>query len=119
MPLNSTTLARNKMASAPPSNERCIEFPLRLIAERPELKKAKPPKVCVARRKAAHDRKPKGFKATHPGQCVGVDTIEIQRHGLRRYISTFTDVHSRFALAVSSTNKACRGAKNGLGRWLT
>lgn len=95
-----------------PRNLPCpkVRTVMRLIAERPELKKAKPPKVSVTRRKAAHDRKPKGFKATHPGQCVGVDTIEIQRDGLRRYISTFTDVHSRFALAVASTSKSSKRA---------
>jgi transposase InsO family protein len=84
---------------------------LRLIAERPELKKAKPPKVSVTHRKAAHLRKPKGFKATYPGQCVGVDTIEIQRDGQRRYISTFTDINSRFALAVASTNRSSKRAR--------
>ena len=46
------------------------------------------------------------FSATHPGPCVGVDTIEIQRDGLRR----FTDVHSRFALAVASTSKSSKRA---------
>ncbi len=60
---------------------------IRLVAERPEFKKAKPSKARTNRRKAAHDRKPKGFKAAHPGQCVGVDTIEIQRDGLKSYIS--------------------------------
>jgi transposase InsO family protein len=84
---------------------------LRLIAERPELKKAKPTKLSVTQRKAAHSRKPKGFKAIYPGQCVGVDTIEIQRDGQRRYISTFTDINSRFALAVASTNKSSKRAR--------
>jgi transposase InsO family protein len=83
---------------------------MRLIAERPELKRAKPPKIKTTRRKAAHERKPKGFKATHPGQCVGVDTIEIQRDGLKRYISTFTDIHSRFALAVAPTSRSSKQA---------
>ncbi|MDR1310924.1 MAG: integrase core domain-containing protein, partial [Burkholderiaceae bacterium] len=45
---------------------------------------------------------------SYPGECVGVDTIEIQRHGLRRYISTFTDIHSRFALAFASRSKSSR-----------
>jgi transposase InsO family protein len=81
---------------------------LRLIAECAELKRAKPATICVARRQAPHPRKPKGFKAHYPGQCVGVDTIEIQRHGMRRYISTFTDIHSRFALAVASKTKSSK-----------
>ena len=71
---------------------------MRLIAERPELKKAQPPRLTVVHRKAAHPRKPKGLIATYPGQFaergVGVDAIEIhcplvgQRDGQRRYIST-------------------------------
>ncbi len=71
---------------------------MRLIAERPELKKAQPPRLKVVHRKAAYPRKPKGFIATYPGQFaergVGVDTIEIhcplvgQRDGQCRYIST-------------------------------
>ena len=83
---------------------------MRLIAERAELKKAKPARVKVVPRKTAHPRKPKGFIATYPGQCVGVDTIEIQRDGQRRYISTFTDINSRFALAVASTSKSSKRA---------
>lgn len=83
---------------------------MRLIAERPELKKARPPRLKIVHRKGAHPRKPKGFAATYPGQCVGVDTIEIQRDGQRRYISTFTDINSRFALAVASTSKSSKRA---------
>ena len=39
-----------------------------------------------------------------------MDTIEIQRDGQRRYISTFADIHSRFALAVAGTNKSSKRA---------
>ena len=83
---------------------------MRLIVERTEFKKAKPRKLKPNRRKVAHLRKPKGFKASYPGQCVGVDTIEIRRDGERRYISTFTDINSRFALAVASTRNSSKRA---------
>lgn len=47
-------------------------------------------------------RKPKGFRATRPGQCVGFDSIERFRDGLRRYLVSAQDECSRigFALAV-------------------
>jgi len=103
---------------------------MRLIVERAELRKVKPSKAKANRRKMAHLRKPKGFKASYPGQCVGVDTIEIRRDGERRYISTFADINitsdlasvvcslsrmascfiSRFALAVASTRNSSKHA---------
>lgn len=90
---------------------------MRLIAERAELKKAKPPRLKVAHRKTVHPRKPKGFTATYPGQCVGVDTIEIQRDGQRRYTSTFTDINSRAAAAVAITS-GLPMSFIGLAEWL-
>lgn len=52
-----------------PRNLPCpkVRTVMRLIAECPGLKRAKPPKVKTARRKAAHDRKPKGFKGHASG----------------------------------------------------
>ena len=49
-------------------------------------------------------RKPKGFRATRPGQCVGFDSIERFRDGLQRYLLSAQDKCSRigFALAVPS-----------------
>ena len=56
-------------------------------------------------------RKPKDFKATHPGHCVALDTIERFIHGCRRYIITFEDIHSRFAFAWSTTSHASKAAE--------
>jgi hypothetical protein len=50
------------------------------------------------------ERHPKGYAPTAPGECVGVVTINIYGSGLysgmRRYVATFKDVHSRFTLAA-------------------
>lgn len=44
-------------------------------------------------------RGPKGFKATHPGHLVALDTIEKNLYGIRRYVITFEDIHTRFSFA--------------------
>ncbi len=56
-------------------------------------------------------RKPQYFKATHPGHCGGFDTIEKFIHGCRRYVITFTDLHSRFTFAWSTTSHASKAAQ--------
>lgn len=56
-------------------------------------------------------RKPKGLKAEYPGQVVALDTIERFVHGLRRYIITFEDIHSRFGFAWSTTSHASLAAQ--------
>ena len=61
---------------------RCLWY-VRLTAERTELKQANPSRLKVVHRKTVHPRKPKGFIATYPGQCVGVDT----RHPTRYFSS--------------------------------
>jgi transposase InsO family protein len=55
-------------------------------------------------------RKPKGFKALFPGHCVALDTIERHRYGLRRYLITVTDTHSRFGFALASPSRNSRVA---------
>lgn len=75
------------------------------VAERPGLEKARSSRVKINHHRAAHERKPKRFKADYPGNCASVDTIELQRDVLKRYISTFTDLHNRFALAAASASK--------------
>lgn len=87
----------------------------RLIAEQPGKLRQRPwrlgpkgqPRV-VRRRERAH--KPKGFRATFPGQCVALDTIERFRDGIRRYVITLTDLDSRFAFALATTSHASRAA---------
>jgi transposase InsO family protein len=57
-------------------------------------------------------RRPKGYRPKAPGECVGVDTIEIHGSGiysgLRRYVVTFKDMHSRFALGAAVPSKHAR-----------
>ena len=60
-------------------------------------------------------RKPKGFKATHPGHLVALDTIEKHINGCRRYILTFEDVFSRFSFAWVTTSHASKAAQEFLG----
>ena len=54
-------------------------------------------------------RKPKGYAPTSAGECVGVDTIEIHGtgiySGMRRYVVTFKDMYTRFALAAALPSK--------------
>ena len=79
--------------------------------------KVRPNGKIVQRKRAKVPRKPKDFVATHPGHLVALDTIEIFIHGLRRYIITCEDVHSRFAFAWSTTSHASKAAEEFLERW--
>jgi transposase InsO family protein len=62
-----------------------------------------------SRMKPQGQRRPKGYVPSAPGDCVGVDTIEIhgagRYSGLRRYVVTFKDMHCRFALAAALPSK--------------
>lgn len=60
-------------------------------------------------------RKPKQFKATYPGHCVALDTIEIFIHGLRRYVITAIDLYSRTSFAWATTSHASLAAKEFFG----
>lgn len=60
-------------------------------------------------------RKPKNFKATHPGHCVALDTVERFIHGCRRYVITFEDLYSRFGFAWSTTSHASKAAEEFFG----
>ena len=65
--------------------------------------------VQIKRKKVT--RKPKDFKAMYAGHCVALDTVERFVHGLRRYIITFEDIHTRFAFAWSTISHASLAAK--------
>ncbi|MHB8871220.1 MAG: integrase core domain-containing protein [Candidatus Doudnabacteria bacterium] len=56
-------------------------------------------------------RKPKDFKALHPGHCVALDTIVKNIWGQKRYIVTFEDLSSRFAFAWGTKSHASLAAK--------
>lgn len=61
-------------------------------------------------------RKPKDFKTEHPGHLVALDTVEKFIHGIRRYIITFEDIHTRFSFAWSTTSHASCAAKEFFDR---
>lgn len=56
-------------------------------------------------------RKPKDFKALHPGHCVALDTIVKHIWGQKRYVVTFEDLSSRFAFAWSTRSHASLAAQ--------
>ena len=56
-------------------------------------------------------RKPKDFKAQYAGHLVALDTIEKFVHGMRRYVITFEDIHTRFSFAWSTSSHASLAAK--------
>ena len=56
-------------------------------------------------------RKPRDFKTEYPGHLVALDTIERFVNGIRRYIITFEDIHTRFSFAWASSSHASLAAK--------
>jgi transposase InsO family protein len=87
----------------------------RLIADAPDKMRTFPVKVrhsgeLVSRKRPKKDRKPKHFRATHPGHCVAFDTVERIIDGCRRYVITATDCYSRFSLAVATASHASAAA---------
>lgn len=56
-------------------------------------------------------RKPKQFKTEYPGHLVSLDTIEKFVDGLRRYVITFEDIHTRFGFAWAMSSHASLAAK--------
>jgi transposase InsO family protein len=61
-------------------------------------------------------RKPRNFKTKYPGHLVALDTVERFVHGLRRYVITFEDIHTRFSFAWSTTSHASLAAKEFFDR---
>lgn len=56
-------------------------------------------------------RKPKDFKTEYPGHLVALDSIERFVHGMRRYVITFEDIHTRFGFAWATKSHASLAAK--------
>ena len=67
-------------------------------------------KIVLMKRKKVL-RKPKDFKTAYAGHLVALDTVERFVHGLRRYVITFEDIHTRFAFAWGTTSHASLAAK--------
>ena len=55
-------------------------------------------------------RKPKDFTTKYAGHLVALDTIERFVFGIRRYVITFEDIHTRFAFAWATTSHASLAA---------
>src|SRR4029453_1103299 len=75
----------------------------RIIADQPDKMRSRPIKVrsngqTIERKKSPKGRKPKGYKASAPGQCGAFDTVEYFLDGIRGYVITFTDHYSRLLL---------------------
>jgi len=78
----------------------------RLIADAPDKMRFAPERLTPKgktqpRRKAAPKLRRPNLNAATPGECVAFDTIVLFVFGLRRYILTATDHHSRFAFAIA------------------
>lgn len=56
-------------------------------------------------------RKPKEFKTEYAGHLVALDTVERFVFGIRRYLITFEDIHTRFAFAWATSSHASLAAK--------
>jgi len=92
----------------------------RIIADQPDKLRSRPIKLGpkgqrIERKKAAKGRKPKGYKASAPGQCGAFDTVEYFLDGLRRYVITFTDHYSRFSFAWATHSHASLAAREFFG----
>lgn len=91
----------------------------RLIADAPDKMRHAPARLRPnGQPKAARPqrvRKPKHFKAQHPGHCVGLDSIERRLDNERRFIITFTDLHSHFAFALATRSHASAAARAFFG----
>lgn len=69
--------------------------------------------VKANRQKVLH--KPKDFQTRYAGHLVALDTIERFVYGIRRYVITFEDIHTRFAFAWATTSHASLAAKEFFG----
>ena len=66
------------------------------------------------RRRVERARKPKGFAPRFPGHLIALDTVERLKDGVRRYVLTMTDVHSRFSLALGTVSHGSQAARGFL-----
>jgi hypothetical protein len=88
----------------------------RLIADQADKMRIRPIKLGpkgqrIERKKTRKGRKPKGYKASAPGECGAFDTVEYFLDGIRRYVITFTYHYSRFAFAWATQSHASLAAR--------
>lgn len=91
----------------------CIQNSLAVISESTIGRIVKEKKIYHHRQKVAHNgqikiiqrrkklRKPKEFKVNGPGDLIEIDTVVKFAWGVKRYIITAVDVHSRYTFAFS------------------
>ncbi len=86
----------------------------RLIADAPDKMRRRPTRLdrCgrPQPRHSPRTRKPKHFRATRPGHCIALDSIEVRADNDRRYVITCTDLHSRFGWAWVTRSHASAAA---------
>ena len=92
----------------------------RIIADQPDKMRSRPLKLGSKGQRIEHrttpkGRKPKGYKASAPGECGAFDTVEYFLDGMRRYVITFTDHYSRFAFAWATQSHASLAAREFFG----
>ena len=92
----------------------------RLIADAPDKMRSRPIKLGPKGQRIEHKdrpkgRKPKGYKASAPGECGAFDTVEYFLDGMRRYVITFTDHYSRFGFAWATQSHASLAAREFFG----
>lgn len=95
----------------------------RLIADAPDkMRTERRYPSCAGRRKRRKPKKkqhkPKGYKPSRPLECAGLDSIEKQRQGSRRYIVTFIDIYSRLGFAFGTRSHASRETSRMMGALL-
>ena len=92
----------------------------RIIADQPHKMRSRPVRLGpkgqrIEIKKSSRGRKPKGYKASAPGECGAFDTVEYFLDGIRRYVITFTDHYSRFAFAWATQSHASLAAREFFG----
>ena len=86
----------------------------RIIADQPDKMCSRPIKVRsngqrIERKKRPKGRKPKGYKASPPGQCGAFDTVEYFLDGIRRYVSH---------LPITTLDSLLPGPRTAMRLWL-
>jgi transposase InsO family protein len=88
----------------------------RLIQEAPDKMRVSPPLLTAKGKPKAYKRKPvsrrpKGYKASRIGECVGLDAIERRMGTMKMYILTYIDEVSDYALAMAVPCLTSQAAK--------
>jgi len=88
----------------------------RLIRDAPDKMRVSPPALTAKGKPKAYKRRrvlrrPKGYKATHMGECVGLDAIERRMGAMKMYILTYIDEVSDYAIAMAVPRLTSQAAK--------